>query len=110
VFDNMIDNPNRNIRKHYNKYQISKYFNGKVYYYGTFHKLEDARKVRDVLEEVNWGLPPLDMKHIQKEGDYWRVRKISCGETVWDALYKTLEEAIGERDLLVANDWDVDNL
>lgn len=104
----MIDNPNRNIMKHYGKYQIRKYYNGRVYYYGTFYKLEDARKVRDVLEEVNWGLPPLDMKHIQKEGDYWRVRKITHGETVWDAQYKTLEEAISERDLLVANDWSVD--
>ena len=74
----MIDNPNRNIRKHYNKYQISKYFNGKVYYYGTFHKLEDARKVRDVLEEVNWGLPPLDMKHIQKKPGNARTSRIAA--------------------------------
>ena len=32
----MIDNPNRNIMKHYGKYQIRKYYNGRVYYYGTF--------------------------------------------------------------------------
>lgn len=102
----------RNIYKRPNgTYQIRKYYNGKVYHYGTFHNLKDARKVRDVLEEINFGLPNLGMKHIYKEkGGYWRVKKILNGDVVWDVLYKSLKEAIAERDLLVANDWSVDNL
>ena len=91
-----------------NRYSIRKYFEGKNHYFGNFRTLEDAIKVRDVLEEVNYGLPNGDMRYISKHGDKWRVRKTLNKKVIWDCLYPTLEIAKYERDLLVNNDWDVD--
>ena len=90
------------------KYAIRKYYDKKMYYFGSYCSLEDAKKVRDVLVSVNFGFPKNPMSHIIKDGNYWLVRKISEGEVIWSRWHKSLEKAQAERDLLMANDWDVD--
>lgn len=98
----------KNIRLHGNKYQIRKWFDGKNHDYGSYETLEDARKVRDCLESVGWGLPKDPMRNISYYKGYYRLRKQKDGELIWSSFHKTLEEAQKERDLLEANDWSVD--
>ena len=56
----------KNIYKNGNYYQIRKYFDGKTHFFGTYRSLDDAIKVRDVLDEVNYGLPNKEMRYISK--------------------------------------------
>ena len=99
----------KNIYKNGNYYQIRKYFDGKMHFFGTYRSLDDAIKVRDVLDEVNYGLPNKEMRYISKQGKQgYRVRKTRNYEVIWDCVYPTLEMAMYERDLLESADWDVD--
>lgn len=99
----------RYIHKQGNKYAVRKYFDDKMHYYGYFIDLKDAKFIRDALVSINFGLKE-DNKYISKSGRYYRIRKIINGEVVWDCLYKNLEEARNERNLLVKSGWDVDNI
>lgn len=101
----------KNIYKNGNYYQIRKYFDGKMHFFGTYRSLGDAIKVRDVLDEVNYGLPNKEMRYISKHGKQgYRVRKTRNYEVIWDCIYPTLEMAMYERDLLESADWDVDEI
>lgn len=96
------------------KYGIRKFINGKWRRYGTYDKLTDAQKVRDLLIELNWGCSqpkdPMRNIHKYKRGDYERyiLQKRRNREIIWNSTYKTLEEAMSERDLLESVDWNVD--
>ena len=108
------DNPRRNIYRTNasNKWHIRKLKDGKNYYFGHYHKLEDAMLIRDMLERINYGFPDLDpMRNISYNEERcktkpWYLRKFRDGEYVYTASFATLEEAQEERDIMEAADWD----
>lgn len=91
-------------------YEIRKYFNGKLHSFGYYRSLEDAIKVRNVLLEVNFGLPVNPMRNISKYPTGYRVRKFLDNEEVWSSVHKTLEEAQMVRDEMESIEWNIDNM
>lgn len=95
------------------RYQVVKRTDGDLKYYGSYLTVEDAIEARDKLIENNWDLPvteTLGVKFILKHNGYWKIqRKTNQGNT-FAGVYKTLEDAIKVRDLLVQFDWDLDYL
>lgn len=105
----------KNIYNSKGKYIIQKYINGKNRRFGTYDRLCDAQRVRDVLEEIGWGCRDLKpMRNIYKVKyhgyEYYRVVKQKDNKVVWCSHHKNVEDAMLERDLLEKNDWDVDLL
>lgn len=102
------DNPRKNIYKcESNKWRIQKEHDGKTYYFGRYHKLEDAMKVRDLLETINYGFLLDPMRNInQMSNGRWYLRKYRDGESIYNGSFDTLEEAQYERDVMEAADWD----
>lgn len=108
----------KHIREVNNKYVIQKCIDGKNRRFGTYDRLCDAQRVRDLLQEIGWGykdIKPLNpMRHICKvkckDYDYYRIVKQKNKKIVWCSHHQSLEEAMSERDLLESVDWDVDLL
>lgn len=164
-----VEDENKHICYRANKkiYEINKYHNGKMVYYGKFNTLKEARKVRDwliknnwewivpdedyhkfdfiyhyfngsfricrnnhhygiydsltealnakkVFEANNWGWEPaydMDKRYIRltPAGNYIIVKKFN-GCPQYFGTFNCLEDAIKERDLLMENNWNYDNL
>lgn len=95
------------------KYVI--YKNGK--YYCTIPTKEEAIHYRNLLQENDWDisvLPPELKKRRKKHGLPKHIRKtkdgkyqIQKGRSGW-GVFKTLEEAVEERDLLEKYNWSYD--
>lgn len=116
-------NPNREkyIHKVGNAYHINKYHKGGVYvYYGSFETLEEAKRHRDYCIKHNWSE---DCKKLQrkkydlpsyitvnKDGYLLQKKPSKDGGEYYGRWFRTLEEAIHERDLLLMVDWDEDRL
>lgn len=106
--------PTRNIFKANQKYMIRKYYDGKLYTFGSFITLEDAMFVRDALEKVNYGFRKNPMKNISKQiknkkwTGQWVLRKHRHGRDIYARVFNSLEEAQAERDYLDTIDWDLD--
>lgn len=108
---NQKQNPYRNIVKtSTGKYRITKQKDNITYHFGAYDTVEDAMKVRDVIESVNWGFRLDPMRNIQKYHWGYYLRKWRDGELIYSESFKTLEEAIMVRDTLEACDWDIDLL
>ncbi len=111
----MKNNPKRNIYRspRANKWRIQKTKDGKIYYFGSYHKLEDAMLIRDMLERINYGFNDDPMRNIGYDDRRsitkpWHLRKFRDGEYVYIGSFSTLEEAQEERDIMEAADWDFD--
>ena len=52
--------PNKYIQSRDNKYYLRKQYNGKVRQYGTYHTLEDAKKIRDHCIQYGWKQKKID--------------------------------------------------
>lgn len=102
-------NPLRNIyHTSTGKYRISKEKDGINYHFGSYDTLEDAQKVRDVIESVEWGFRKHPLRNIQKYPWGYYLRKWREGELIYSESFKTLEDAQQVRDQLEACDWDLD--
>ena len=102
------DNPKKNIYKcESNKWRIQKEHDGKTYYFGRYHKLEDAMKVRDLLETINYGFVLDPMRNItQMSNGRWYLRKYRDGVSIYNGSFDTLEEAQKERDYMESVNWE----
>ena len=105
------DNPRKNIYKHGNKWRIQKEFDGQMYLYGSYAKLEDAMKVRDLLETINYGFELNPMRNISYIPEVcrtkpWYLRKFRDGRSIYNGTFATLEEAQAERGYMESVDWD----
>ena len=91
----------------------------KTIYFGVFETLSEAKNYRDYCIEHGWdiklckrryssqGLP----KYITRQHDGFIVQKMNyrTGEG-YSQRFKTLEDAVRERDLLIRCNWDEDEL
>lgn len=111
-YGNKYTNPEKHINITQNgKYRITRWSNGKIYYYGVYDTLREAQDVKIALEGAGWpykskynkyNLPKYitynPCKHyiIQKQVDDG-VKNFGC--------FKTLKCAVEERDYLINHDW-----
>lgn len=89
-------------------------------HFGSFNDLESAKKYRDLCIENNWNeklMPknnpiafnPLKYIYKNKTGSY-RIMKQRYGKLEDYGTYSNLIDAINERDLLMANNWNLDKV
>lgn len=108
------------IKKIGQKYMIYKTINSETKFYGSFDNLDDAIKRRDELVADNWGLEFDDIPLPGRKGKYgkyiifhdgvFKISKFLDGKQRYIGLFKTVEEAIKYRNLLIENNWDLDIL
>lgn len=99
-------------------YMVAKQVNGKMMYFGNYQSLDKAKEARDYFLEHDWDvnerfkfmtIPPTRYIRITRAGNYKIVKWLN-GKMVYFGTFHSLEDAMLERDLLVANDWDWDKL
>ena len=100
-------NPRKNIYKHGNRWTIRKDHDGQTYIFGSYARLEDAMKVRDLLETINYGFVLNPMRNINRmTNGRWYLRKYRDGESIYNGSFDTLEEAQAERDYMESVNWE----
>ena len=99
-----------------NSYRIRKQYlkNNKTIqlFFGTFYDYNEAIIYRDECIKQNWDKSlmlrqhPVDLKYISKKNGAWRIqyKREHFGQ------YSNLIDAINERDLLIANNWDLEKV
>ena len=100
------------------KYRVSKYNSllAKQCYYGEYDTLEEAILERDKQEKEGWQIPPRKRKeytwnkpkryiHESKTGKYI-IKRNGQHYGTWN----TLQDAVDERDWLIENNWNYDNI
>lgn len=96
------------------RYRVIRHMkNKKCKTYGSFDTLEEAIEMRNRLINTNWELPPkeyMGMMYIQKDKNSWKIQKQLNGKQRCVARFKTMEDAINVRDMLVKFEWDLDYL
>ena len=104
------------IYKHGNSYHIIKKsrVNGKMKqkHYGSFKDYNEAIRYRDKCVANNWDIPKYEnpMKHITRNGKGWQIQRDCNGKHEYYGQFSNLTDAMNERDLLVANDWDIEKV
>ena len=108
---------NRKLPKHIYKiggrYLIRKHKHGKTENYGSFRNLNKAIEIRNKLIENDWNLQPqeyMGLMYIQPDNNGWKIQKVINKSVKHIVGFKTLEEAIQVRDMLVKFNWDLDYL
>lgn len=96
------------ILKSNNHYIITKTFNGKPKYFGSYKTLKEAIPARNKLIENNWEgyKPKKSTTNIEKTNRGYEILKHHNGNTVYYGTYPTEEEAILARNLLRESNWD----
>ena len=93
------------------KFRIQKAINGKIINFGYYDNLEEATKARDQFEKEKW-------KNIPQQSDFKRnIYKTSRGYVIFKRIdgkltsfgtFKTMEDALKEREKLIANNWKIE--
>lgn len=100
-----------------NSFRIAKSINGKIKYFGHYSTLEEAITVRDKLIDNGWD-ESLARKGTTEKGNrgiHRTIRGYDVVKRIDGVLYnfgtfKTLEDAINERDFLEANNYFLDDI
>ena len=107
------------ISKNKSGYLIQKYNRNtqKMEYYYSSTSLIQVLMVRDLLIANNWNkecIPHKETitgeKYIYPDAVGYCIRKIIDGQITHFGWFRTLEEAVIERDLLIKCDWDFETL
>lgn len=109
----------KHVRRVHNTWQIIKQLDNKTYNFGSFRTLEAAIKHRDYCIEHNWSL---DCKYVRnkkhhlpkyitpaRNGRYYIQKKVGGELKLWYG-FRSVEDAVRERDLLMRVGWDDDKL
>lgn len=113
------ENPFKHIHKMKYDYSIDKNVNGEFIHYYSCKSLIQALMVRDLLIANDWD-PLVVPKHQTATGepyiykssktDSFVIQKTINGQSVHFNTFKTLEDAILERELLIKYDWDMEKV
>lgn len=105
------------VYKNNKKYCVCQQVNGRKKYYGTYLDLDDAIQLRDKLVsegviKSRVGLHRLrgDTRYITHYDGRYCIYKNVDGRQEYFGSFKTLEEAMMERDYLESIDWDYSNM
>ena len=105
--------PEKHIFRYNNRWAIIKKINQKRIVYGTYINVNEAKKVKNELEQLNWQVNPNDYKgdlYIQKEHNAYKITKSQGKKTIRYGTYKDLETARKVRDMLIKCNWNKDYL
>lgn len=98
-------------------YQIIKKYrkNGKMIhkFFGTFSDYNEAIIHRDKCIEGDWDESlkyENPMKHITRNHKGWQIQRDYKGKHYYYGTFSNIIDAMNERDLLIANDWDLDKV
>lgn len=98
-------------------YQIIKQYrkNGKIIqkYFGSFLDYNEAIKHRDKCIAGNWDESlkyENPMKHITRNSKGWQIQRDYKGKHYYYGTFSNIIDAMNERDLLIANDWDLEKV
>ena len=98
-------------------YQIIKQYrkDGKIIqkYFGTFTDYNEAIIHRDKCIVDNWDDSlkyENPMKHITRNHKGWQIQRDYKGKHYYYGTFRNIIDAMNERDLLIANDWDLDKV
>ena len=100
------------------KYRVAKY-NPTIkrqVYYGEYDTLEEAIQVRDKEQLKGWRIPPRKRKQYKWNKKRRYIHETPNGTYIIKRYgqhygsWKTLEDAIEERDWLIKNNWSYDNI
>ena len=96
-------------------YIVQKTINGVAYNFGTARTLIEALMIRDWCIVNNWKkrypkTHSTGEKYIRKVKGYFYVQKVVNGKLEHFGSFKSLEDAIVERDLLIKYNWDLECL
>ena len=103
-------------RKNGNYTIIKKYKkNGKRIekFFGTFKDYNDAIRHRDKCVAGNWDESlkyENPMKHITKNHKGWQIQRDYNGKHEYYGTFSNIIDAMNERDLLMAYDWDLEKV
>lgn len=96
---------------------VQKYINKKMVYFHHSKSLIECLMIRDLLEHNFWDEDCLPIKqtitnekYIYQDNVGYSIRKIIDGEIIHFGWFRTLDEAIVERDLLIKCSWDFETL
>ena len=100
-------------------YSIDRRVNGETIHYYSCKSLIQALMVRDLLIANDWDesvVPAIETRTneyyiypVTNGKGYW-IAKVVNGKREYFDCCNTLEQAIHERDLLIANDWDIERV
>ncbi|WP_407422315.1 hypothetical protein [Methanobrevibacter sp.] len=114
----------RYITFHNDCFRVLKVLDGKPEFFGAFPTPEEAKELRDLLIENDWDtskIPPKYLRsfitnpnlerlnYIRKVKDKFVVSKVIDGELKYFGTYDTKEEAIEAREVLLNNNWQVED-
>ena len=103
------------------QYQVIKSIDGKHQQFASFNNLQEAMEYRDYCVKNNWSSDCIQRKSnkydLPKYVSWNKKSKRYCinkfdkdGKSIFHCFYKTLNEALHERDLLIKYDWDENKL
>lgn len=99
-----------------NSYKVIKKrrVNGKMKekHFGSFRDYNEAIRYRDKCVENNWDMPKYEnpMKHITRNGKGWQIQRDYNGKHEYYGTFSNIIDAMNERDLLIAYDWDLEKV
>ena len=93
-------------------YEVGRWINGKYVYFGSGRTLIEALMIKDWCESTGWKekyfTSNTGEKYISlKDGRYYITKWIN-GKLCYFGGWKTLEQAIDERNLFIKCEWDLD--
>ena len=100
------------------RYRVSKYHPilKKQAYYGEYDTIEEAIQVRDKEQQKGWKIPPRKRKQYKWNKKRRYIHETPNGTYIIKRYgqhygsWKTLEDAIEERDWLIKNNWSYENI
>lgn len=105
------------ITKNKDGFMVQKYIKGKMEHLFFSTSLIECLMIRDQLIENDWDKDTIPLrqsntgeKYIYKIKGGYELKKYINNKMVHFGRYKTLNEAIIERDLLIEYDWDIEIL
>lgn len=112
------NNPGKFIYPHGNNFVVTHKICGITKHFGTFKSLSEAEKFRDYCVKYDWNIEPKRVvsrhylpKYINKSpcGSYYIYKNLK-DKTEHFGTFRTLDEAVSERNKLIECDWDYDLL
>lgn len=99
----------KNIYRYNNRWTIIRKINHKRTVFGRYIDFEEAKKVKNELERLNWQVNPEDYmgdKYIHKENKAYKIVKHNGERTVRYGTYHNLKTARKVRDKLIKCNWN----
>lgn len=98
------------ITKSKDKFKVQKFVDGKIIGFGYYDTLEEAKKARDKFESENWQYVPKESdihRNIHKTPRGYAIFKRIDGDMKHFGTFRTIEEALEEKERLIANNWEL---